>query len=36
MALSEKQQAAVYVKVAGTLMVALIVFGSLHLAGVLR
>ena len=36
MALSEKQQANIYVKVAGTLMVALLVFGGLHIAGVLR
>lgn len=34
MAISEQQQAGMYVKVAGTLMVILLVFGGLQLAGI--
>jgi len=30
------RSAQIYVKIAGTLMVALLVFGSLHMAGILR
>ncbi len=36
MAISEQQQASMYVKIAGTLMVVLLVFGALQLAGIMR
>ena len=37
MAANENQKSAdLYVKVAGTLMVVLLIFGGLHLSGVLR
>ena len=36
MAISEQQQASMYVKIAGTLMVVLLVFGALQLAGIIR